>query len=1198
MRPLYLAAVLALASPAAAQTTFTVSSTADDANSQDANPGNGTCADANGRCTLRAAVTEANATSGDVTIMLPGQLPGGNSGTYTLGRVAPNDASATFEDNNQYGDLDIGRRLDGSPAAFSSLTIMGTGTPGPSVTIGPNDRVFDVLAGDVTITRVTITGGTAQAGANGVSSPGMGESVDGADGADGGCVLVAMGAAATLDQVSVNNCATQSGGNGASPAAGGTAGGNAGAGGDGGGIANFGTLTVRRSFVAQNGTGDAGSPGAGTAGMSQPVAGGDGGRGGSGGGIYNEGALTLSEVTITGNTAGDPSAGAAGTNGGDRGAEGEGGAGGGVATVNGGTASLRNVLVASNSAGDDTNNDGTGPSATKQPGSDLYDGSVGDTDDGAGPNPFSTGTFTNGGFNLVGTNNTVSGVFQDGQNDTIAGTGQGDASTRINPQVGSLTRNQNDIVQNVPLLMGSPAVDEGASTDAEGNTIMVDGRGFQRPGTREGDSGVDIGAYEFMSQPATMMGNSNVVINEVDADQTGTDGAEFVELLAAPGTSLDGLTLVFFNGNDASNGYRSYFVQDLTGQTTGSDGLFVLCGNDANVSGCDLDVSPNTNLIQNGGSAADAVALYSGSFANNTAATRDGLVDVLVYNVNGNRTPAFLQALGQPVQFVEGYPRDGTTNNKDTESLQRLNDPTVDAGYSGLFYSFAPTPGAANPGVLTVTQDAQVDDVEGYRLLSSPVVNAGLYDGTPRTPLRVDFYAENINLVQGVPAGSPASLFQAQYPDAADILFTDFDADGYVPAPTTGETLAPGEGFLWYWYDQDITAAQAGQGGGGSGTSRSYDLSNPAFDFMVTGIPLDDRIIAQANGQADIMRTTNADGFVLLGNPFAYPFRLGGTSVDQGQLQTTFFAYNPDGGSFVALTAAPDDPTMGDAVAVWNGFIGQVSGVEAGTELTFTATSEAVDPTVQPTFYGRPALAADQGQLRFTLDGTTDSGAHVADGAALVRFSATAQTGWDVADASKPVPPAGAARALVALVGDRDGVPHRQGALSLPTGAAATVPVQFLASEGGQFTLAWTATEGAATATLLDRGVAAGDLSVDGQYAFAADATDWTDRFAVVIGRPVASDDTPDAAMTVSAVAPNPTRGQAAVTVRVAEAQTVGVHVYDALGRRVMTLHEGALAAGADQRFALDTARLAPGVYVVRVAGETVAETRRLTVVR
>lgn len=86
-------------------------------------------------------------------------------------------------------------------------------------------------------------------------------------------------------------------------------------------------------------------------------------------------------------------------------------------------------------------------------------------------------------------------------------------------------------------------------------------------------------------------------------------------------------------------------------------------------------------------------------------------------------------------------------------------------------------------------------------------------------------------------------------------------------------------------------------------------------------------------------------------------------------------------------------------------------------------------------------------------------------------------------------------------------------------------------------------------------------------------------------------------------VSPNPTAGLALVRVSVAEpAQTATVAVYDALGRRVSVLHDGALAAGS-HRLAFDASSLPAGVYVVhiRVAtaeGGTWTDVRRVTVAR
>ena len=72
----------------------------------------------------------------------------------------------------------------------------------------------------------------------------------------------------------------------------------------------------------------------------------------------------------------------------------------------------------------------------------------------------------------------------------------------------------------------------------------------------------------------------------------------------------------------------------------------------------------------------------------------------------------------------------------------------------------------------------------------------------------------------------------------------------------------------------------------------------------------------------------------------------------------------------------------------------------------------------------------------------------------------------------------------------------------------------------------------------------------------------------------------PSASLTVG---PNPTRGAATAALMLAAPADVTVTLYDALGRRVASLHRGPLAAG-PSRWALPGG-LAPGVYVVRATG-------------
>ncbi|HLA64370.1 MAG TPA: T9SS type A sorting domain-containing protein, partial [Rhodothermales bacterium] len=86
-----------------------------------------------------------------------------------------------------------------------------------------------------------------------------------------------------------------------------------------------------------------------------------------------------------------------------------------------------------------------------------------------------------------------------------------------------------------------------------------------------------------------------------------------------------------------------------------------------------------------------------------------------------------------------------------------------------------------------------------------------------------------------------------------------------------------------------------------------------------------------------------------------------------------------------------------------------------------------------------------------------------------------------------------------------------------------------------------------------------------------------------------------DPAPVALAVAPNPAREGAVVTLTLDRARTATVEVLDVLGRQVALLHDGPLATG---RHALTLPALAPGVYVVRVAGDGVQATHPLTVAR
>jgi hypothetical protein len=115
----------------AASATYAVNNTAD---SSDADQSDGVCADALGRCTLRAAIMQANFVTGPNTITVP-------SGVYVLTRAGQDDLATV-------GDLDI----------IDDLTILGAGSA--STIVDGNggvtgDRVFEIVSS----TKTTVLNG-------------------------------------------------------------------------------------------------------------------------------------------------------------------------------------------------------------------------------------------------------------------------------------------------------------------------------------------------------------------------------------------------------------------------------------------------------------------------------------------------------------------------------------------------------------------------------------------------------------------------------------------------------------------------------------------------------------------------------------------------------------------------------------------------------------------------------------------------------------------------------------------------------------------------------------------------------------------------------------------------------------------------------------------------------------------------------
>lgn len=295
--------------PSAYAATFTVNSSLD---VNDANPGNGICDDGSGNCTLRAALSEANALTGADIIILP-------AGIYTLTLTGAN------ENGNVSGDLDVDRGSVTIQGADAETTIIQAGT---TITNGI-DRVFHLL--DVFVIfrleDVTVRYGRAPVGSN------------------GGGILVSDGTLTLVNSVLEANHA----GDGSS------GGGN---GGHGGGIyANVGSVSLQNSHLQGNSAGNGSDNSSGIGGS---------GHGGEGGAIYSNGTVvTVNHSQIIGNSGGHGGDGSNGSN------AGNGGDGGGI-NVSGASLSVYSSTISSNTGGDSGVATGGGMNAFGGDGGGLF----------------------------------------------------------------------------------------------------------------------------------------------------------------------------------------------------------------------------------------------------------------------------------------------------------------------------------------------------------------------------------------------------------------------------------------------------------------------------------------------------------------------------------------------------------------------------------------------------------------------------------------------------------------------------------------------------------------------------------------------------------------------------------------------------------------------------------------------------------
>ncbi|HRD53147.1 MAG TPA: lamin tail domain-containing protein [Flavobacteriales bacterium] len=174
---------------------------------------------------------------------------------------------------------------------------------------------------------------------------------------------------------------------------------------------------------------------------------------------------------------------------------------------------------------------------------------------------------------------------------------------------------------------------------------------------------------------ACSFASAQIVINEVDYDQPGTDNAEFIEILnvGASMYPLQYLQVVLVNGN--AGGQAIYAtLSSASWPALPAGDFFVICANAATPN-CNVTVTPATNLIQNG--SPDAIALVM------TEPTPT-IVDALSY---GGTVPGYAEGAGSSQE---------DSNLANGISIGRFPDGTDTNDNNADFHRMCSTPGAAN----------------------------------------------------------------------------------------------------------------------------------------------------------------------------------------------------------------------------------------------------------------------------------------------------------------------------------------------------------------------------------------------------------------------------------------------------------------------------------------------------------------------
>ena len=508
--------------------------------------------------------------------------------------------------------------------------------------------------------------------------------------------------------------------------------------------------------------------------------------------------------------------------------------------------------------------------------------------------------------------------------------------------------------------------------------------------------------------------------------------------------------------------------------------------------------------------------------------------------------------------FVSETVRVGPTSPPElTVEIPVTNDGRPEADETFVFAISVPDDeGQLVAGSVTQTALVVVDDDAGNPVVQIPIRDAdgdGVEDGGPR------FFAVPL---ESISVG-----------EVADAAGTD---DVYRYLQGSGASLAAPSDLL---QAGDLVLVDVAAGAPLALTGRL-----PSSDSLVfTGFD-----VAEGASAGRVL--------VPVGNPTAEPIRLDGVEVRGGTLADVALVFDPQAGAFRPVS-------LPEAMArVLSPFEAVILQVDPDGEVADVSVTVPLDGSASGTgdAIGDAPFVPLDGETSVVVTLTPRDG--TGDRLAL-RFLDAAEPGLDPLDGLDLLSPLGPTLAA--------SYPTTLGASPLPFAALAldppgvgtpvTIPLVVGVAEVGTYEISYEVVAGSrpVTVDLLDRG-APTRLAEGGTYSFPAspaDAAALAARFALrlTFSAGVATETSPGAP--VVSIFPNPAAGEAAVRLSDAPAGRVRVALYDALGRQAAVLHDGPVAGG-DLLARIEAGRLTPGVYVVRVDGEGLSESRRLTVVR